>query len=762
MSKKRIIGIITIIVLLFAAGISVGVFLYGRGETEAVNGSQTTDQNQADDENQVSEGTQNGENSEEQTTDSEDGEENTTVPDEEDVEQTENNDSENNENVNNQGVNINTVNNNQITTNTNVDEAGETTISRVEEQERLVSEDFLDWWQPMQVAIDPTIFGINRPQITVEKSAITGFGEDKVVYVGEGITYVIKVTNNSKTELKNIEITDRIPQNTTFTAIEDVTIEDKITGTKTTVTTQNKIVGVKWVVTIPAGKTATAKFTVNVNDEATGTIVNTAIANGQQSNETQTTIVKTNQSKVEINVPGEDGSKQHDEVILMVDGSYSMDNEWPHMKNTIIEIGKACLNGNGNTQLTLMAFGMGDNEVLTHVKTVSELEKALGELPGTLLYGRSSTNCEAGFTGVAEYIDSHDETLNEAYVIFISDGNINTDETPYAFDNWKNNTWLRYSVENIAKWTLAMECEHILAGGGASEAFKTFFGEDADAKIVSETSTAEQAIEWCDLVWEYVYANAGLTKGVEYPVSDVERAFVAYDEKNNTYIQDVFYYALIGRSYPERWNRTPAAGNALVSNAKVKNLYMVDYDSYTSWMDTGITAENSEYIRSTNGIAGLITALQGVITDLSKIPLNDVVATTYTSKWVSLDQASVAIVDNKTNTVIYTAEQGWLIEKDQRPTAQEVPVKIELVPASEYNNGGEIVEGNTYGDIYKITWYVKDGAMLRSDSYRLEYNVTEDYLENGFEYGISYPTNGNTFIEYKDENGNIKKEKLAK
>ena len=146
--------------------------------------------------------------------------------------------------------------------------------------------------------------------------------------------------------------------------------------------------------------------------------------------------------RVELKVPGQDGNNKHDEVILMVDGSYSLDNEWPQMKETIIEIGKTVLNGNGNTQLTLMAFGMGDNEVLTHVKDVKDLERSLGELPGTLLYGRSSTNCEAGFTGVMEYINNHDESLNDAYVVYISDGRINTDETPHNFYNWRNNSWL--------------------------------------------------------------------------------------------------------------------------------------------------------------------------------------------------------------------------------------------------------------------------------------------------------------------------------
>ena len=43
--------------------------------------------------------------------------------------------------------------------------------------------------------------------------------------------------------------------------------------------------------------------------------------------------------------------------------------------------------------------------------------------------------------------------------------------------------------------------------------------------------------------------------------------------------------------------------------------------------------------------------------------------------------------------------------------------------------------------------------MLRSDSYKLSYEVIVDTTENGFEYGIAYPANGNTQVHYKDENG---------
>ncbi len=250
---------------------------------------------------------------------------------------------------------------------------------------------------------------------------------------------------------------------------------------------------------------------------------------------------------VSIEVPGGDRIEKHDEVILMVDGSYSMDNEWPAMKEAINLIGKTVLNGNGNTQLTLMAFGMGDNIVLEHVKDADELAAALGELPGNLLYGRSSTNCEAGFTGVAEYIANHDATLGNVEVIFISDGNINTDETPRAFDaNWQ--TWTKFGALTVAQ--AAFEGA-VAYGENLPAAFTTVFGdrfagmtaeEILAAAFTNGAVTEEEFITFAEQVWTDVYAYSGLTRGVEYPVSDAERAFVKYDKENGTYIQDLFYY----------------------------------------------------------------------------------------------------------------------------------------------------------------------------------------------------------------------------
>ena len=275
MSKKRIISITTIIVLLFVTGIAVGVFLYGREETQATGENQTIDENQVTDGNQSTDKIQPGENS---TQDQESpdklitpGEE--AVGNNETVENVDNQTANNNNITNTQG---NVGNNGGITTNTNVDYVGETTISRVEEQERLISEDFLDWWQPMTLSVKPTELGVKLPQVSVKKSAITGVGEDKFVYVGQNITYVIAVTNNSETAVENIEVTDRIPENTTYVeeSIEDAFIVRKvngeftseIVGTKSTVEVENKVVGVKWVVSIPAGETMIARFTVNVNE----------------------------------------------------------------------------------------------------------------------------------------------------------------------------------------------------------------------------------------------------------------------------------------------------------------------------------------------------------------------------------------------------------------------------------------------------------------------------------------------------------------
>lgn len=383
-----------------------------------------------------------------------------------------------------------------------------------------------------------------------------------------------------------------------------------------------------------------------------------------------------------------------------------------------------------------------------------------------LLYGRSSTNCEAGFTGVQEYIANHADHLKDAYVIFISDGNINTDETPRAFDaNWK--TWTRFGALAVAQETFGGALNY---GENLPAAFTTVFGDRFNGATNEEILTRaltdgevteEEFIAFAEQVWKDVYAYSGLTSGAEYLVSDAERAFVKYDKENGTYIQDLFYYTTYKSAYVtygDRWSRTPAAANALAAMDQLEAMYVVDYDSYTSWMDTGITSDKSTFVQS-NGIVGLCDALQGTLNELSKTPFNDVVITDYMSKWVNLDAATQKIVNNSTGETIWSAADGWLISEN-RPTAQEVPVIVEKIDPADYEAGGSDVIGNTSGDIYKLTWYVKDSAMLRSDTYSLKYEVTADTEKNGFRYNTEYPANGNTELHYTDETGEDKVETI--
>jgi TQXA domain-containing protein len=463
--------------------------------------------------------------------------------------------------------------------------------------------------------------------------------------------------------------------------------------------------------------------------------------------------------EVSITVPGGDAEEKHDEVILMVDGSYSMDNEWPAMKEAINAIGAAVLNNNGNTQLTLMAFGMGDNIVLEHVKSVADLAAALGELPGNLLYGRSSTNCEAGFTGVAEYIENHDDTLGKVDVIFISDGNLNTDETPRAFDaNWQ--TWTKFGALFVAQ--AAFE-ETLAYGENLPAAFTTVFGNRFDGMTNEEilnavfaeeptiTVTDAEFIAFAEQLWTDVYAYSGLTRGAKHPVSDVERAFVKYDKENGTYIQDLFYYTTYKSAYVtygDRWTRTPAAANALADMDEVNHLYIVDYDAETAWMKLG--HEKSTFVLS-SGIAGLVEALGSTITTLATTPYNNVTVTDYMSKWVNIDFNTLKIVDNVTGATLWTYNDGWA--DGVTPLTAESPIDVKLVTGEELAAGGPDVAGNMNGDIYLLTWRVKDGALLRSDNYSMVYEVTVDTAEDGYKAGTLYPANGYTDLTYTDPNG---------
>ena len=485
-----------------------------------------------------------------------------------------------------------------------------------------------------------------------------------------------------------------------------------------------------------------------------------AFADSKESiaQKTSEALLKSGRFEIEIQVPGEDGKEYHDEVIIMIDGSYSTDDDWEITKNAIIEIGKAVLEGKGNTLLTVMTFGMGDNVVVEHVANVSELKNTLPELPGGLLYGRSSTNCEAGFTGIERYVDAHDNTLNKVHVIYITDGEINTDENEYVFYDWQKNTWLKYKPNVLIQMSIGAECEYATLGTKLSEAYVNVFGKDILSSEEIETISEENLMKWSEQVWKDVYSYSGLNPERAYPVSVVERAFVKYDKEHDTHIQEMWYYSLWGRKYPDSYTRTPVAGVKMAKHDKIAHLYMVDSNKSTSWMSSMSNETDKVSFYVSGSMSNLIETLSGVLTNLSYLPYNDVVVTDYMSKWVTLDESTLKIIDNQTGNVIWSSADGWYISEN-KPTNKLIPVVVEMVPASDYTSGGPDVEGNSNGEIYKLTWYVKNGPMLRNNNYSLVYEVDVDVEENNFQSGKLYPSNGDTIIEYTEKDGDEEIEK---
>ena len=275
LNKKTIIAIVTIIVLLFIAGLSVGIFLADKGKTEAADGNEISnniaENTTTDDNNVVLPSEENNNNNDGNTNNDNNG--NTEIG--------------NNDNGN-ETPNQQPNNNPTITTGTNVDEVGETTITRYEEQERLVSKDYWDWWKPTEVDITATGSNLNvkEPKLKVVKEAITEAGNN-LVYANQEITYVITVENTGDEDVKNIEITDKIPAKTTFVSVDNE---------GTPIIKDDIVIGVKWIASVNAGEKVKVQFTVKVNEDETGTITNAAIANGEESNEELTAVITNNKS----------------------------------------------------------------------------------------------------------------------------------------------------------------------------------------------------------------------------------------------------------------------------------------------------------------------------------------------------------------------------------------------------------------------------------------------------------------------------------
>lgn len=174
----------------------------------------------------------------------------------------------------------------------NVNTIGTTTIQRVETEE--VDVPYQKTWEDNQLEWTPTVLASltvasNRlntelPELKVEKKAIIESGST-LVSAGEKITYKINVKNNSKSKVENIDITDIIPEHTTIDE-NSISNDGKVEG--------NKII---WNISIEAESEVEVSFEVKVNEEVSKlekvTIKNTAVANGEESNEEANSVLET-------------------------------------------------------------------------------------------------------------------------------------------------------------------------------------------------------------------------------------------------------------------------------------------------------------------------------------------------------------------------------------------------------------------------------------------------------------------------------------
>ena len=294
--KKTLVAIIIIAVLVIAAIVGTVAFLKNRGTAEATDLASYNEQTT-------------GTTQEEQTTTDtheQSGEPATQSAEEQATEGTEAATTESTETANadtttagaNQGI-AGTGTTGGATgttggTTTTTDNIQETTISREETvvyPDQLVAEGEDKIWTPRELQASfasayTNIEGVQTPDITVNKTATTKSGNN-LVQAGEEIRYTIEVTNNTNEKIERIYVTDTIPTNTTYVSSTPNAEEFK---------NETAVTSLRWMVDIEANSTTSVNFTVTVDENATGKIRNVAIANGEESNPTETAIITTSKT----------------------------------------------------------------------------------------------------------------------------------------------------------------------------------------------------------------------------------------------------------------------------------------------------------------------------------------------------------------------------------------------------------------------------------------------------------------------------------
>ncbi len=475
--------------------------------------------------------------------------------------------------------------------------------------------------------------------------------------------------------------------------------------------------------------------------------------------------------EINLTVPGDFDASRYNEVIVMVDASLSQSSNFNNLKTMLITLAENALSQDPSIRLTLMGFGIGPRRAGSFY-SVAQLERFLETATQEdLLQERSATNCEVGFEFVEEYIDSN-SAMKKAVVLYTSDGAANLDETPMDWSEWYDTSvfdlYRSFTEADVIAYIKSAELEHIYAGYQPISATAEMFpdecaaiaiarqtsgvGSDAhkeaiDALSVSMTSKGR---DYVSCVLRHVHAAGGLTWGEGQSASDVEKAFQTYfrsypgqsDSKYDSYM-DLFYLVLGDTGYnilTNRYTRAAAASANLMENDKVVGLYHIGYSGASNtWMNpekgyfSDYDTSKLTYVYSSD-FAGVTENLKELASEFVTTGYKDVTVTDPMSKWVTLDESSIRIVDNDTGTVLWQNGQ-WL-------------TSVQLT-------AGSPISITTNADGHReITWKIKDGWLLHTDRYSLRYVVNVDETAEGFEWGKEYPANDPTDATYTDPDGN--------
>ena len=223
---------------------------------------------------------------------------------------TENATNRDNNNDENDGDETTTRTNTRTGTTTSTDDsdnsAGTTYTQTGETVERKISDEFLVSWTP--IAVNAITEQINKPELEIKKKSFINNEKEEdtnihtAVVDKDYITYKISVKNNSDVDAKNIHIYDNVPEGTKFIEIYDEGTEKN--GKLT------------WIKDIKSKEEVIVSFRVQVKskkkneEKEINQIDNSAVVDGNETNETHNPIITFNKKVKVISTEGEELDNQ--------------------------------------------------------------------------------------------------------------------------------------------------------------------------------------------------------------------------------------------------------------------------------------------------------------------------------------------------------------------------------------------------------------------------------------------------------------------